>query len=327
MSSMPSTSSCRIVFLDSRPLNPGDLSWAPLEQLGHFVAYDKTEEADIIARAADADIILLNKTPLSRHTLIQLPKLRLIGVAATGYDVVDVKAARELGIPVCNCAAYGTMAVAQMTVAHLLNVCNKVGHYAEAVKAGFWCQSPDFCCWDQPLFELEGKRLAIVGAGHIGLQVLALLRTFGMQLFAVTSRPAGDLPADVRKLTLEEAFATCDVVSLHQPLTESNRNMVCAALLAKAKPGLILINTARGRLVNEYDLAQALHEGRIGAYCTDVLADEPPSPDCPLLSSPNTFITPHVAWASQQARQRIMDMLCQHIRHFQQGHPTGVVNP
>lgn len=320
-------SPCKMVFLDSRPLNPGDLSWEPLQQLGTFVSYDKTEDDDIIARAADADIILLNKTPITRRTLALLPRLRLIAVAATGFDVVDVAAAREMGIPVCNCAAYGTMAVAQMTVAHLLNVCSKVGHYAAAVREGFWCKSPDFCCWDQPLSELEGKRVAIIGAGNIGLQVLALLRAFGMQLFAVTSRPADDLPADVQKISLEQAFATCDVVSLHQPLTDSNRGMVNADLLAKANPHLILINTARGRLVNENDLATALHEGRIAAYCADVLSDEPPSPNCPLLSSPNTFITPHIAWATLQARRRILNMLCQHIRHFLDGQPTGVVNP
>lgn len=316
-----------IVFLDGRTLNTGDLSWDIFEALGHFTVYDRSSADDVVERAAEADILILNKTPLRREHFAQLPRLRLVCVAATGYDVVDVAAAKELGIPVCNCAGYGTRAVAQMVVAHLLEVTNRVGYYAAANRGGFWSRSKDFCCWDEPLTELTNKKLAIVGFGSIGQAVARLLRPFGMVLHAVTSKAQKDLPDDVRKITLEEAFATCDVVSLNCPLTPENTGMINADLLSKTNRNLILINTARGKLVDDEALAAALRENRLAAYCSDVLSHEPPAANHPLLSAPNTFITPHIAWATAEARQRIMQIIAANITAYLSGSPANVVNP
>lgn len=317
---MPSTTTpLNIVFLDGRTLNPGDLTWDAFEALGHFTVYEESTEADVVNRAAEADVLILNKTPLRRRHIERLPRLRLVCVAATGYDVVDIAAAREHGIPVCNSAGYGTHAVAQMALAHLLEVTNRVGHYAEADRQGFWSRSKDFCCWNAPLTELCGKRAATVGYGHIGRAVLDLFRPLGMKLFAVTSKRPDELPADVSPLTLDEAFATCDVVTLNCPLTPDNRGFVNAELLGKARRGLILINTARGRLVDEEAVAAALGEGRLAAYGADVLAQEPPRPDNPLLSAPNANITPHIAWATPEARNRIIAIIAKTIRTFQAG--------
>ncbi len=271
-----------IVFLDAKTLNAEELNLSGIERFGHYTPYDRTAADEVVERAKDADIIILNRTPIRAEHFDHLPRLRLVCVAATGYDVVDVEAARRRGIPVCNCAAYGTGAVAQMVVAHLLEVCNRVGHYAALNRKGFWSRSQDFCCWDEPLTELSGKRLAVVGYGNIGQAVINLLRPFGMQLSAVTSKPQEQLPADVRKVTLAEAFAQSEVVSLNCPLTPHNRQFVSAELLATVRPNLILINTARGALIDEQAVASALHEGRLGAYCADVLAVEPPPADNPL---------------------------------------------
>ncbi len=315
-----------IVFLDARTLSAGDISWNALQRLGHFTAYDRTQPDEVMERAAEADVLILNKTRLQREHFQTLPRLKLVCVAASGYDVVDVSAAREHGVTVCNCAGYGTGAVAQMVVALLLEVTNRVGRYAEADRQGFWCSSKDFCRWDEPLMELAGRRLAVVGFGHIGRAVTDLLRPFGMRLGVVTSKSAADLPADVVRLTLEEAFAESDVVSLNCPLTPENRAFVNAALLSAARPGLILINTARGGLVAEQAVAEALARGTLGAYCADVLAKEPPSADNPLLSTPRTFVTPHIAWATAEARLRILDTIVRNIGAFLQGRPQNVVN-
>ncbi len=317
----------RIVFLDGQTINTGDLSWEIFEQMGDFTVYDRTESAHVVERAASADIILLNKTPLQREHFAKLPGLRMVCVAATGYDVVDIAAARAHGIPVCNCAGYGTRAVAQMVVAHLLEVTNRVGHYAEANRRGFWCKSRDFCCWDEPLMELENRRAAIVGFGNIGQAVAGMLRPFGVKLCAVTSKRPADLPVDVQKITLEEAFSACDIVSLNCPLTPDNTAFVNDGLLKNANPRLILINTARGKLVDEEAIACALRENRLGAYCADVLSQEPPSTDNPLLTAPRCYITPHIAWATADARQRILDIIAGNIRAFMAGKPVNVVNP
>lgn len=316
-----------IVFLDSLTLNPGDLDWNVFRSLGHFTAYDRTEPGHVIDRAKDADIIITNKTPLRQEHFDALPRLRLICVAATGFDVVDTKAARAHGIPVCNCAGYGTKAVAQMVVALLLEVTNRVGHYAAANREGFWSNAQDFCCWNDPLTELDGKRLAVIGFGNIGKAVTDMLRPFGMELFAVTSKRKEELPEDVRKMDAEEAFTRCDVVSLNCPLTQENKRFVNEALLAKANPGLILINTARGKLIDDLAVAKALHEGRLKAYCCDVLSQEPPAKDHPLLSAPRAFVTPHIAWATREARLRILTIIVRNIEAFLQGQPQNVVNP
>ena len=313
-----------IVFLDGFTLNPGDLDWLCFEKIGNFKVYDRTESSDIIQRAKDADILILNKTRLGEKEMLELPQLRLICVAATGYDVVDINAASHRGIIVCNAAGYGTTAVAQMVVAHLLNVTNRVSHYAEKNRNGFWKNSLDFCCWNEPLMELENKRVAIVGFGSIGQKVAEMLRPFGVCLFAVSSKK--ELPVDIGHISLEEAFSTCDVVSLNCPLTSNNVQMINGTLLEKANPNLILINTARGRLVNDEDLAEALKINRIAAYCADVLSEEPPCNDNPLLHLPNTFITPHIAWATLEARQRILRIVVQNIESFLAGNPQNIVN-
>lgn len=316
-----------IVFLDSHTLNPGDLKWTEFHRLGRFRTFERTLAADVVERAADAEIIITNKTPLLEEHFAALPQLRLVCVAATGFDVVDTEAARRRDIPVCNCAGYGTRAVAQMVVALLLEATNRVGHYAAANRDGFWSNAQDFCCWNAPLTELDGKRAAVVGFGNIGRAVTDLLRPFGISLFAVTSKQQEELPPDVRRIALNEAFAQCDIVSLNCPLTSDNAAFVDDALLEKARPGLILINTARGRLIDDHAVARALHTGRLKAYCCDVLSQEPPAVDHPILTAPRTFVTPHIAWATPEARQRILDIIVRNIKAFLQGRPRNVVNP
>lgn len=317
----------KIVFLDGHTLNPGDISWQAFEALGDFTAYDRTAPADTLTRAAGADILITNKTPLREEHFARLPQLRLVCVAATGYDVVDVEAARRHGIPVCNAAGYGSRAVAQMVAALLLEVTNRVGHYAEANRQGYWSRSADFCCWNSPLTELTGKRMAIVGFGRIGRCVADVMRGFGVELYAVTTKSKSALPDDVGKLSLSEAFATCDIVSLNCPLTTANERFVNEELLRGVRPGLILINTARGRLIDEPAVAAALHEGRLGAYCCDVLSTEPPAADNPILSAPRTFVTPHIAWATAEARMRIVRIIEANIKAYLAGSPINVVNP
>ena len=317
----------KIVFLDSFTLNPGDIDWAELKRCPGLVCYDRTRPEEVLERIGDARIVITNKTRLNEAHFSQLPHLELICVAATGFDVVDIVAARKHGITVCNCAGYSTNAVAQMVVAHLLEVTNHVGHYTrEVCEEKAWTSSADFCYWNAPLMELEGLKVAILGFGNIGKAVADRLRPFGVQLFTVSSKSAQQLPADVRKLSVEEAFATCDVVSLNCPLNPSNAQFVNEALLAKSKPGLILINTARGGLIDEAAVAHALVQGRLKAYCCDVLASEPAKADNPLLQAPNVFMTPHIAWASPAARRRIITILANNIAAYLSGSPIGVVN-
>ena len=317
----------KIVFLDGHTLNPGDLSWDRLKALGDFQAYDRTEtKEELYHRAADAEVLIVNKTLLTETDFDHLPRLQLVCVAATGYDVVDVEAARRRGIPVCNAAGYGSRAVAQMATALLLEATTRAGHYAQANRQGFWTNSRDFCCWNNPLIELADKHACIVGYGNIGRHLADILRALGMKLHAVSSKPQEELPPDVQKITLEEAFSTCHVVSLNCPLTPSNREMVNATLLAKANPNLILINTARGRLIDEKAVAQALWENRLAAYCCDVLSHEPPAADNPILTAPRTIVTPHVAWATVEARERIIDILASNIKAYTEGKIQNVVN-
>lgn len=316
-----------IVFLDAYTVNPGDLSWDALRALGTLTCHDRTAPGEVLERAARADVLIVNKTPLTREHFARLPRLRLVCVAATGFDKIDLDAARERGVPVCNCAGYSTPSVTQATLSLLLEAADGAGEYARLNAAGRWCESPDFCYTLRPRLELAGKRAAVVGYGHIGASVAAALHALGMDTAAVTSKGADELPPHVRKVTQEEAFATSSVVSLHCPLTPQNARMVDAALLAKAAPGLVVVNTARGGLVDERAVAAALREGRLGAYCADVLAAEPPAPDCPLLSAPRAFITPHTAWNTPEARGRILAQLEQNIRAFLSGKPQNVVNP
>ncbi len=315
-----------IVFLDAYTVNPGDLEWDSLSSLGTLTCHDRTDPGDVLARSADADVLIVNKTRLKREHFARLPKLRLVCVAATGYDKIDLAAANEHGIPVCNCAGYSTPSVTQSVLSLLLEAADGTGEYARQNAAGKWCESPDFCYTLRPRIELAGKQAAIVGFGNIGASAAAVLHALGMDIAAVTSKAPAALPGYVRKVTLEEAFATSSVVSLHCPLTAYNARMVNATLLAKAANGLIVVNTARGGLVDEEAVAAALRSGKLGAYCTDVLAAEPPSPDCPLLTAPRAYVTPHIAWNTPEARRRILAQLAENIAAYQAGKPRNVVN-
>lgn len=315
-----------IVILDGYAANPGDLSWDELKALGECTIYERTPREKIMERAEHAEIILTNKTPIDAEAMDVLLNLKYIGVLATGYNIVDVQAAKERGIVVTNIPAYSTDSVAQMVFAHLLNICQQVQHHSEEVRKGRWSQSPDFCFWDTPLIELAGKRVGLVGLGHTGMRTARLAIAFGMEVCAYTSKTSLQLPPEIKKMELDELFAQCDVVSLHCPLTPETRGMVDARRLALMKPTAILINTGRGPLVNEQDLADALNAGRIYAAGLDVLGEEPPSPNNALLSAKNCYITPHIAWASEAARERLMRIAVDNVKAFIEGKPMNVVN-
>ena len=316
----------KIVELDGYAANPGDLSWEPLKQLGELTLYDRTPPELVVERAKEADAILINKISIDEKILAQLPRLRYIGVLATGYNAVDVEAAARRGIVVTNIPAYSTDSVAQMVFAHILNITNRTAHYARQAREGRWSSNPDFCYWDTPLIELSGKTLGIVGFGNIGKSVAAIARQFGMDVFAYTSKNSTDLPEGVQKTTLEGLFATSDILSLHCPLTPQTKHLINAEALAKMKQGSILINTGRGPLVDEQTVADALASGHLLAYGADVMADEPPKADNPLFQQPNAFITPHIAWATFEARQRLMDICVANLHAFIEGKPQNVVN-
>jgi glycerate dehydrogenase len=316
----------KIVVLDGFAANPGDLSWEGMQALGELTVYDRTAPEEVMERCNDADIVLTNKVILSASTLKQLPQLKYIGVLATGYNVVDIKAARKQGIVVTNIPAYSTDSVAQLTFAHILNITNRVGHYARQNREGRWSRNPDFVYWDTPLIELNGKTLGIVGLGNIGMKVATIARQFGMDVFAMTSKNSSDLPAGIQKTTFEGLLAISDVLSLHCPLTEQTRHLMNAKALKKMKPGAILINTGRGPLVDEQAVADALQSGQLLGYGADVMSQEPPQADNPLLQCPNAFLTPHIAWATFEARQRLMQIAIDNVQAFLKGKPINVVN-
>ena len=315
-----------IVILDAFTANPGDLSWAELERLGSVTVYDRTAAADTVTRCLDADIVLTNKVCLGRQEVERLPRLKYIGVLATGYNVVDIAAASQRGIVVTNVPAYSTDSVAQMVFAHLLTVTNRAEHYARQVRQGRWSASTDFCFWDSPLTELSGKTFGIVGLGHIGQQVARIAQGFGMHVVASTSKCACQLPPGVGKAALGELFSLSDVLSLHCPLTVDTRHLVNARTLAMMKPSAILINTGRGPLVDECATAEALSQERLAAYCADVLTEEPPRSGSPLMACPNAFITPHIAWATLEARQRLIAVATDNVRAFLSGRGQNVVS-
>jgi glycerate dehydrogenase len=315
-----------IVVLDGYTLNPGDLSWDGLAALGPCRVYDRSAPETVLERAGGASIVLTNKTVLSRETIRALTALKYIGVLATGYNVVDIAAASERNIPVTNVPGYGSPSVAQLTFALILELTHRVGHQAQTVREGRWCQSPDFCYWDHPLVELQGLTLGIVGYGSIGQAVARIGRAFGMRIitFSVPLAPSTD---QVQNLSLDALLREADIVTFHCPLTEENRGLVNAARLELMKPTAFLINTSRGPLMVERDLAAALNAGRIAGAGLDVLAVEPPRPDNPLLTARNCFITPHVGWATRAARARLLAMALDNLRAFLDGQPTNVINP
>ena len=316
----------KIVVLDSYGMNPGDLSWDALKELGEVTIYDCTSEEEVYQRCSDADIVLTNKVVFDADTIWKLPNLKYIGVLATGYNIVDTVAACDNDIVVTNVPAYSTDSVAQLTFAHILSIANRVEHYAIENRNGRWSNNPDFVYWDTPLIELTGKTLGIVGLGLIGMKVAKMALCFGMDVFAVTSKHRKDLPEGIQKTTLDGLLATSDILSLHCPLKRETREMINATTLAKMKHGAILINTGRGPLVNENDVAEALKSGQLGAYGTDVMCQEPPSADNPLFSAPNFYSTPHIAWATFEARQRLMKTVVDKVKAFNEGKPVNVVN-
>lgn len=311
-------------MLDGLTLNPGDLDWSALAAAGALTVHDRTPPELVLERARGAAILLTNKTPLPRAVIAALPELQYIGVLATGHNVVDTAAARERGIPVTNVPGYGTAAVAQHVFALLLELTQRTGLHSDTVRAGEWSRSPDWCYWRTPLVELAGLTMGLVGWGAIGQAVARIARAFGMKVIAATRTPREE--EGVEFTALDDLFRRADVVSLHCPLTPETQGMVHAARLAAMKPSAFLINTSRGPLIVEPDLAAALHAGQLAGAALDVLSSEPPPPDHPLLTAPRCLITPHLAWAAQASRQRLMDAVVENVRAFLAGTPVHVVN-
>lgn len=315
----------RITILDGYGLNPGDLSWKGFEKLGETTVYERTSPEELLNRAKDSEILITNKTVIDSAAMAALPKLKYIGVLATGYNVVDVSEAKKRGIIVTNIPAYSTMSVAQRVFALLLAVTDRVEHYASQVSDGRWSRNKDFCYWDTPLMELADKKFGIIGYGNIGQAVTKIALAFGMEVLLYTSKASELLPAGARKVSLEDLFRESDVISLHCPLTPETKDLINAESISQMKDGVILINTGRGPLVDEKAVAMALKDGKIKAFCADVLSTEPPSADNPLLSSPHTYITPHSAWATREARERLMEIAVKNLESFLEGKPQNVV--
>lgn len=317
----------KIVILDGYSLNPGDLSWKDMEQLGNLVVYDRVENSEIVDKIGDAEIIFTNKTPITKTIIDSCPNMKFIGVLATGYNVVDDKYAASKNIPVCNIPAYGTMAVAQFVFALLLELCHKVTHHSDEVKAGRWSNCKNFCFWDYPLIELAGKTMGIIGFGRIGQNTAKIAKGFGMNVLAYGNHVNKELEDEFTKYaTIEEVLACSDVISLHCPLTDATKEIINKETIAKMKDGAIIINTARGPLINEKDLKDALESGKLYGAALDVASKEPIEEDNELLGLKNCIITPHIAWAPKEARQRLMNIAVDNLKQFLEGTPTNVVN-
>ena len=316
----------KIVVLDGYALNPGDLSWENLEKLGDCTIYDRTGPEDVLLRANGAGAIITNKVVINKSLMDSLPDLKYIGVTATGYNVVDIQAAKECGIVVTNIPAYSTDSVAQMVFSHILNVSNRVELHATSVKEGDWEANPDFAYWKTPQVELAGKTMGIVGFGRIGQKIAEIAKAFGLKVVFQNRSVKDNVPEGMVQKSLAEVFAESDFISLNCPITLENTEFVDHSLIETMKPHAVLINTGRGGLVNEQDLANSLNSGRIAAACLDVLSTEPPLPGNPLLSARNCFITPHIAWATIEARQRLMDLTVSNLNDFILGKPRNIVS-
>ena len=316
----------RIVVLDGYSVNPGDLSWNALGEFGELTVYDRTDACDVVNRAQGADVILTNKVVISDGIMERLAGLKYIGVLATGYNVVDVEAAARRGIVVTNVPAYSTDSVVQMTFAHILNMTNRVAHYACENRKGKWSAAADFCYWDAPLDELAGMTLGVVGLGNIGFKVACIAHSFGMDVFACTSKNSADLPSGIQKTTFRGLLGISDILTLHCPLTADTHEMINKETLGMMKRGALLVNTGRGALVNEADVAEALVGGQLGGYGADVMQQEPPAADNPLLHVPNAYITPHIAWATLAARKRLMAVAAANVKAFANGRPVNIVS-
>lgn len=320
----------KLVILDGYAENPGDLRWDALRRFGELTVYDRTNPDDaeeIARRIGGAEIVITNKTPVSREVFDACKNLRLVAVLATGYNIVDAAYAKQRGIPVCNVPTYGTDAVAQYAIALLLEICSQVGHHSAAVRAGRWSESPDFCFWDTPLIELAGKAMGIIGFGRIGRAVGRIARAMGMRVLACGSRPTEEGRAIAGYVGLPELLRQADVVSLHCPLTPQTEKIINRETLSMMKPGAILLNNARGALLDEQAVADALNEGRLYAAGVDVASSEPILADNPLLTAKNCFITPHISWACKECRERILQATIENIAAFLAGSPVNVVNP
>lgn len=317
----------KILVLDGFALNPGDLSWNGIKKLGTTVVYDRTEQARIISRIGDAEVVLVNKCPISRETMDACPNLKLICVTATGYNTVDVQAAKEKGILVCNVPTYATESVTQHVFAMLLAIANHISEHAQSVRAGEWQKASDFTYRKFPTFELAGQTMGIIGMGRIGQSVANVAKAFGMKVLCYSKEAKPELEDEQLKfVSFEELLANSDIISLHCPLTEQTKNMICRESIAKMKRGVIIINTARGEIINEMDLANALASGKVAYAAIDVLSEEPPVHGSPLLEQSRCLVTPHIAWAPLQARRRCMQIVEDNIRAFQEGKPQNVVN-
>lgn len=316
----------KIVILDAYAANPGDLSWDEFAALGELTVYDRTAQEDAAARIGDAEVVFINKVRLTDEIFAACPNLKLVSILATGYNIVDLAAAKRRGITVCNVPGYSTRAVVQMTFALLLEICQQVGLHSGAVHTGRWQTCPDFCFWDRPLIELDGKTMGIVGYGAIGSAVGTVAQALGMKLL-VTARHEKPVPEGARFVSLPELLAQSDVVSLHCPQTAENARMIDAGALAQMKNGAILLNTARGGLLDEQAVADALRSGKLLAAGMDVVSAEPIRADNPLLTAPNCFLTPHIAWAPLETRRRLQAISAENLRAFLAGKPQNVVNP
>lgn len=316
----------KIVILDAYTSNPGDLSWDELKNLGTLTVYDRTLPEETISRIADADIVLTNKVNIDANVMAACPNIKYIGVLATGFNVVDLEEATRRGIIVTNIPAYSTDSVAQMVFAHLLAVTNRVEHYTEQIHKGTWSRNADFSYHDTTLTELAGKTIGIVGLGHIGMRVAHIALAMGMHVMAKTSKGVRELPEEIQKATMEGLLASSDIITLHCPLSSSTHHLINSERLAQMRHGAILINTARGPLVDEETVAIALQDGQLAAYCADVMDNEPPRADNPLLHAPNTFFTPHIAWATQEARRRLVDIAIKNVKAYTEGSAINVVN-
>ena len=314
----------KIVVLDGFCLNPGDLEWTAFEQLGELTVYDRTPANLVVERSKDADALLTNKTVLNADNMSQIPNLKYVGVLATGYNVVDLEYAASRGVAVTNIPAYSTASVAQMVFAHILNITNSVEHHSQMVHNGAWSSSIDFCFWDRPQVELAGKTIGLVGLGNTGMATARIALAFGMKVIAVTTKK--NLPNGIKSVSYNELWQQSDIVSLHCPLSADTRHLVNSSTIAQMKPSAIVINTGRGPLIDEQALADALNSGRIAAAAVDVLSTEPPTADNPLLTARNCQITPHIAWATREARKRLMDIAFANLKAFADGSPINVVN-
>ncbi|OJF76558.1 MAG: glycerate dehydrogenase [Treponema sp. CETP13] len=307
----------KIVVLDGYSLNPGDISWAKLEELGDLTIYDRTlNKADIIPRIGDAEIVLMNKTPITKETLTACKNIKYIGVLATGYNVVDIDAAKEKGIPVCNIPNYGTNAVAQFATGLLLELCHHIGEHSHSVYKGEWENSIEWCYWHSPLIELSGKTAGIIGFGRIGKRTAEIFSALGLKIIVYTPHPKKIDNSNFEFVSLEDLLKRSDVISLHCPLTKENEGLINKDTIAKMKKGVLVINTSRGPLINENDLAEALNSGKIGGAACDVVSVEPINKENPLLKAKNCILTPHIAWAAKETRERLLDIGVNNVKAF-----------